>query len=192
MSDGVSCVNESYGEPDVIFEDMGRQYALCLTRNVRLTAKPGAVGAAGEWRRIPFSIANDSEYFRRRLQRARIWELRQLLSRQDAASHSLDENQVLTRIALLLQNGSLELFELGRGRAAGTGAANGGSSPKVDKPQVVFPVADVCPVDLLMNKPPTPPAPTKAAPTVNSAAQAAVLVMAAQQGAPFCELCKQQ
>lgn len=176
------------GSPDLTFEDMGRQYALCFSQTIggAETSKFGPKAAG--WRRVPYFPGMDAEYFRRRLQRVSSSDLRRILLRSGGTAQSMEGAQIYLRVAELMSNGALCLFERSGGGASGSPSAG---APSSKAQEYVAETPNVCPVDLVINKPPKARPPSQQPPAVNPQAQANVLIEAARAGTPFCEVCTQ-
>lgn len=179
------------GSAEFIFDDMGRRYALCITRGLGASFKSAGSGADGHWQKVPAFQLKDFNYFRNRLQRANIADLRQLLLRGGFSCLALNNAQIHARITKLLNSGELAFFERKSGADGASGSGAVAKSKPRREPLQTLPYIHVCPVDLIVNLPPSPPPSAKPAPGVSPQAQAQVLREAARQGMPFCELCTQ-
>lgn len=178
----------SDGAPLLAFDNMGRQYALCQSCAVGAAPRtPSSSPKQGHWQKIAFSHSLDAEFFRRCLKPTDLTQLRQQLARDNLISAGVDNTQLPIRIADLVSAGKLDLLERVGGATTVSGSSSGGSTSQ-PTPEYAPPPAAVCPVDLVVNKPPQPMV-AKPAASLDPQAQAKVLIEAAQRGVPFCELC---
>ena len=178
------------GAPEVVFNNMGHKYALYRIRNVR--AMSGANTIFGSLRKITVAPSHDANHFSRLLQFASTSDLRKLLSDDPHSFHSLEDKQVVKRVASLIQNGSIVLFEFANSAMPEPRRA---SSKSADKPIVEY--VDLKSMksssELAISQPSTPKFSTKSTDSVmDEPAQIAALVAAAKTGAAFCEKCSKQ
>ena len=176
--------------PEVVFTNMGRKYGLCRARNLR--AITTAAGGLAAWQKMPLLQSNDTNYCRKLLQSVRAFDLRPLLN-DDPSFNSIDEEHVRTRVAALLQSGSIIFLEPSNGLLPE-------SKPVSKTPHKV--VEDYEYVDLkhmqssseiAINQASTPKASSTSRDLVlDEKALADVLVAAAISGAAFCEMCSKQ
>lgn len=178
----------STGTPLLAFANMGRQYALYHSGAVGAASRtPPSSPKQGHWQKVAFSHSLDTDFFRRCLKSTDLTQLRQQLARDSLISGGVDDTRLFERIADLVGAGKLDLLERVGGATAVSGSSSGGRTSQ-PTPEYAPPPAAVCPADLVVNKPPQPMV-AKPAATLDPQTQAKVLVEAAQQGVPFCELC---
>lgn len=173
---------------ELTFSNAGRKYCLTRVGNFR-----DATRATGAMQQIRPSPIHGLIYFRQLIQSISVVELKKLLDRGDHHLNLHNEEPIRMRIATLIMDGSLSLFEtLGHVSASHTNV-----TPSVKKPQIVYDDVDPrqmqSPADLIIyqERSPTPVA-TQKNETLNEQAQIAVLIAAAEQGTPLCELCKSE
>ena len=175
------------GVRDLVFNDFGRKYVIGLPRNLPPIPDPTAVSFRG-LRRLPLSFCQSLDDLCRRHQCVSSGDLRCLLSGHGYGCHSLTEKSLRLRVAQLLQNGSLALFEVVDRSPRGPSMPGGQSRP-VESIIVGEPKPSRSPVDILVTQKTAVKAPVKIDAQPDPAGQVAVLVAAARQGIPFCEIC---
>lgn len=175
------------GLRELNFLHMGKKYHL---------AEAGRVGLISptSMRRIQPSGAHASIFFSQLFQLVSTSELKKFLKHNDNHHYSRDDTLIRARIAALIMDGSLSLYET----VAHTSAAPGGRSASSSSSQglVYEPISPrkmQAPSNMIIEQEPSAkPATTQKVALINEQAQAEVLVAAAAQGAPLCELCKKQ
>lgn len=185
------------GAPDVVFTSMGRKYGLCRVRNLRAITAANTtasnVNAAPAVRKIPVLPHHDINYFSTLVRNAKSPELRTLLNDDPNLFRSLDEKQVLERVASLLKSGSIILLELANDAPLD-------AKPVLKTPrrkEEEFEYVDIKHMpsssELAINQAPTPKAPTNANSfSLDEKVFIDVLVAAAVSGAALCEMCSKQ
>ncbi|MET0357766.1 MAG: hypothetical protein ABW044_13370, partial [Cellvibrio sp.] len=142
-------------------------------------------------RKIAASPSHDANHFSRLLQFVRTSDLRKLLSDDPHSFQSLEDKQVVKRVASLMQSGSIVLFEFANSAMPEPKRAS--SKPS----KVVEEFVDVSEMksssELAISQPATPKmSPTPENTAIDEQAQVAVLIAAAKSGAAFCEKCSKQ
>jgi len=177
------------------FSDAGRQFMLCrawmLPWAHDAAPAPGTSAQAAAGTPIRFEWHGSGERLDALLHRADVQRLRSLVSSEAPFVLRMSDAQVRTSAAGLLRRGSLAMFEIGEDatplmEAPGPAAA---SPIAVTVPRPPPPAPRANPVRVSTPSPPPAPLESGLAPGVDQDAQAAVLVVAAKNGAAFCEEC---
>ena len=168
------------------FVNAGRKYR--LTKAQHFHKKSQSPGAMQPMRP---SATQGLIYFLQLIQPVSLAELKELLAPGDRHLNSRDDAAIRMRIAALVTEGTLSLFEI----SAHVSAPQSKSASSVSKPSVVYDEVDPrkmrSSVDLQSyQERPFRPSSSAKTEMVDEHAQIAVLIAAAEQGAPLCELCK--
>lgn len=172
------------GLRELNFLHMGKKYHL---------AEAGRLGLISptSMRRVQPSGAHGSTFFSQLFQSVPAAELKKFLKHNDNHHYSRDDTLIRARIAALITDGSLSLYEA----VAHTSSAGGRSAPSSSQGVLYEPINPrkmQAPSNMIIEQERSKPAATQKVESINEQAQAAVLVAAAAQGAPLCELCKKQ
>lgn len=186
---------------DLSFAYLGRHLALCRLPCAPAASSASWLEAAPSWRLLRPGAGFSSEPPDRLLQHADICRLRTLLAGHEYCVHRLDDRRVRSAVSQLIQRGTLGLFE--RIEVDGAMVRPITASPAPPAAQVASPakpressarepaVATTSRGNPALKSIPNVLAVEATDPiqALDQDAQAAVLVRAARNGAPFCEEC---